>query len=148
MSRPWPCRIMVGISLVLYCMAAQAQGKTAARINYIMHCQGCHLADGSATPGKVPALKQDVGRFLQVEGGREFLIQVPGTSQSALTDAEVADVLNWILKNFSGDELPYDFTPYTTLEITQFRQPLTNVGDVRAGLVAQFETGRPTAIPE
>ncbi len=111
-----------------------------ARLNYILHCQGCHLVDGAGTAGKVPALKQEVGRFLQVEGGREFLIQVPGTSQSALSDTEVADVLNWILENFSRDELPVDFVPYTAAEITQYRQPLVNVTAVRTQLVAQILT--------
>jgi len=116
-----------------------------AHLNYIMHCQGCHLADGAGTAGKVPALKHEVGHFLQVEGGREFLIQVPGTSQSALTDAEVAAVLNWILENFSRNELPVDFIPYTTEEISQHRQPLANVKAVRTSLVAQIFALKPNA---
>ncbi len=117
---------------------AGAQKMSSARLNYILHCQGCHLADGAGTPDKVPALKQEVGRFLQVEGGRKFLIQVPGTSQSALTDAEVADVLNWILESFSPEQLGSDFIPYTTEEINRHRRPLVNVSSVRAELVAQM----------
>jgi len=117
---------------------AGAQEMSSARLNYILHCQGCHLADGAGTPAKVPALKQEVGRFLQVEGGREFLIQVPGTSQSALTDAEVADVLNWILENFSQEQLDADFVPYTKEEVARHRRPLVNVSSVRAELVAQM----------
>jgi len=113
---------------------------SSAHLNYILHCQGCHLSDGAGTPGKIPALRQEVGRFLQVEGGREFLIQVPGTAQSALSDNEVAGVLNWILDNFSPAELPADFVPYTTEEITRHRQPLANVATVRKGLVAQLST--------
>jgi mono/diheme cytochrome c family protein len=111
-----------------------------AQVNYTLHCQGCHLADGSGTPDKVPALKNEVGRFLQVEGGREFLIQVPGTSQSPMSDAEIADVLNWMLKNFSAEQLPADFVPYTSEEVSRVRpEPLANVSAVRARLVA----GRP-----
>jgi len=133
---------------LLFCSwTAQAAEMSAPHLNYILHCQGCHQEDGAGTPEKVPALKQEVGRFLQVEGGRKFLIQVPGTSQSALSDSEVAAVLNWILENFSRDELPADFIPYTTEEITQYRRPLANVSAVRTKLVAQISnTGTHTAL--
>jgi mono/diheme cytochrome c family protein len=134
-----------GLALLLLCLTAEADGvaapqiPSAPRINYMLHCQGCHLPDGSGTPEKVPALRNTVGRFLHVAGGREYLIQVPGTAQSALTDAEVAAVLNWILENFSKEELPADFAPYSTVEVTRLRrQPLADVSAVRAGLVARM----------
>ena len=128
--------LAVSISLFLWCLGAQAEGMSSARINYILHCQGCHLVDGAGTEEKVPALKNEVGRFLHVPGGREFLIQVPGTSQSALSDAEVAAVLNWILENFSGEQLPADFVPYDAEEISRYRRPpLANVSEVRANLM-------------
>jgi len=128
-----------GILLILWCLTAQAEGMSSPRINYILQCQGCHLADGAGTPGKVPALKHEVGRFLQVPGGREFLIRVPGTSQSALSDAEVAGVLNWILENFSSEQLPADFVPYSRKEISRYRQPpLANVSAVRANLIKEI----------
>jgi hypothetical protein len=131
--------VLLGISLFLWCLSAQAEGMSSPRINYILHCQGCHLVDGAGTVDKVPALKNEVGRFLHVPGGREFLIQVPGSSQSALTDAEVAAVLNWILENFSSGQLPADFIPYTTLEISRYRQPpLANVSAVRAKLMEEI----------
>jgi len=131
--------MLTGISLFLWCLSAQAEGMSLPHINYILHCQGCHLENGAGTPEKVPALKNEVGRFLHVPGGREFLIQVPGTSQSALTDTEVAAVLNWILENFSREELPVDFVPYTTEEISRYRlPPLANVSAVRAELMAEI----------
>ena len=131
--------LLLGISLFLWCLSAQAEGMSSPRINYILHCQGCHLVDGAGTAGKVPALKNEVGRFLHVPGGREFLIQVPGSSQSALTDAEVAAVLNWILENFSSGQLPADFVPYTATEISRYRQPpLADVSAVRANLMNQI----------
>lgn len=136
-----------GISLLLWSWNLQGGDMTSTRINYILQCQGCHLADGAGTPGKVPALKNEVGRFLQVPGGREFLIQVPGTSQSTLTDAEVAAVLNWILENFSSKELPADFIPYTTGEISRYRpHPLANASAVRARLMTEIsKTGTSAA---
>jgi len=141
-------QFICSIALLICCWTVQAEGMSSAHLNYILHCQGCHLSDGAGTPGKIPALRQEVGRFLQVEGGREFLIQVPGTAQSALSDNEVAGVLNWILDNFSPAELPADFVPYTTEEITRHRQPLANVATVRKGLVAQLSTTGTNALLE
>jgi len=117
-----------------------AAGNYTVKVNYTLHCQGCHLEDGSGTQGKVPALKNEVGKFLHTEGGREYLIQVPGTSQSPMTDAEIAEVLNWILENFSADQLPADFVPYTTQEVASVRlEPLANVSAVREGLLAALD---------
>ena len=130
-----------GLAMALCSLCSHADGLSQPQINYILHCQGCHLPDGAGTPGKVPALRGEVGRFLHVQGGREFLIQVPGTAQSALTDAEVAAVLNWILQNFSKDVLPADFEPYSEEEISRYRhQPLADVSAVRAGLMEKIAT--------
>lgn len=135
---------IIGITLLLGCLGVQAAGSYSAHTNYMLMCQGCHLADGTGTPQKVPALKDQVGRFLQVAGGREYLIQVPGTSQSPLTDQEVAAVLNWILEKFSSAELPADFQPYTTDEVAHFRyEPLANASEVRAGLLHKLKRKGP-----
>jgi len=132
---------MCGLAMALCSLHSHADGLSQPQINYILHCQGCHLPDGAGTPGKVPALRNEVGRFLHVPGGREFLIQVPGTAQSALTDAEVAAVLNWILQNFSRDVLPADFQPYSEEEISRYRhQPLADVSAVRAELMEKIAT--------
>lgn len=129
-----------GMVLLFYYLSVQAADSYSARTNYILMCQGCHLADGAGTAEKVPALKNEMGRFLHVEGGREYLIQVPGTSQSPLTDKEVAAVLNWILDNFSNAELPADFTPYTTAEVARYRyEPLANASEVRAELIRKLQ---------
>jgi len=128
-----------GLALVLWHLPGHAEGLSRPQINYMLHCQGCHLADGAGTPGKVPALKHEAGRFLSVPGGREYLIRVPGTAQSALSDLDVAKVLNWILQNFSFDELPGDFVPYSEEEVARFRRkPMADVSAVRAALMAKI----------
>jgi len=136
-------QLLIGvIALFLWSLTAPAEAMSSARINYILQCQGCHLKDGSGTPDKVPALKNEAGRFVRIAGGREYLIQVPGTAQSALTDAEVAAVLNWILENFSSAELPADFVPYTAGEVSRYRhQPLADVSAVRADLIRRLREG-------
>lgn len=124
------------VSSAVGCM--QASAATPA-FNYILHCQGCHLVDGRETPGKIPALV-GVGRFLSVEGGREFLVQVPGVSLSVIDDQELAELLNWMLYRFSPGEIPADFEPYTAEEVARHRQsPLVEVETVRTGLIAAFE---------
>lgn len=128
-----------GLALLLSCLGVQAAGSYSAHTNYMLMCQGCHLVDGTGTADKVPALRDKVGRFLNVEGGREYLVQVPGTSQSPLTDQEVAAVLNWILNEFSSAELPADFEPYTKDEVARYRyEPLANASEVRAGLLRKL----------
>jgi mono/diheme cytochrome c family protein len=109
----------------------------------MVHCQGCHLADGSATPGKIPALTGSMGRFLTVPGGREFLVRVPGTAQAPLSDREIADLLNWMLVEFSPDELPGRFERYTAEEVRRYRrEPLTDVDGARRRLIDAVEHSR------
>jgi len=119
----------------VFCVSAAADDRQA-HINYMLHCQGCHTPDGSGVAGKVPALKGFMGNFLQVEGGREFLIRVPGAAQSVLSDAELAELTNWMLSNFSAAEAPANFQPYGEKEVAGLREhALINVAGVRAELL-------------
>src|ERR1700689_1107920 len=65
--------------------------------NWTLNCQGCHCLDGSGTDGTAPSLAGPVAKFLWVPGGREYLIRVPGVAPSPLSDADLAEVMNWIL---------------------------------------------------
>jgi len=106
----------------------------------MLECQGCHLADGSGSPNGVPALADFVARFLTVDGGREFLVQVPGSAQSSLGDAELAAVLNWMLREFGPREIAERAPPYTASEVALLRaSPLTDVDGARRALVANIE---------
>lgn len=105
------------------CMASAAPSSADAPMRevYILHCSGCHGAQGRGVPEVgIPNLN-DAGRFVRTELGREYLIQVPGLSQSRLDDATAARLLNWILHQFSANRLPADFTPYTAEEVTRHR---------------------------
>ena len=105
--------------VALMCTSATAVG--AARTDYVLNCQGCHAADGTGMPPDVPSLKGNVGYYLQVEGGRDYLVQVPGAANSLLSDAALADVINWMLRDFAGESLPDDFVPFTANEVTKAR---------------------------
>ena len=62
----------------LACLVAPASRAQDPRVDYMLQCQGCHLADGAGSPGAVPDLRGSLGRFLAVPGGREYLVRVPG----------------------------------------------------------------------
>ena len=114
----------------------------------MLQCQGCHLADGRGAPGSVPALKDEVGKFLLVPRGREYLLRVPGSALSPLSDARLAEVLNWIIRAFGPESIAVDFTPFSADEVARFRKtPLTEVEPMRRDLLGQIgrlETpGRP-----
>ena len=121
-------------------VAAAADGINAGRaqFNYQMSCQGCHAPDGSGA-GAVPRMRDQVGMFLNTRAGREYLVQVPGSAVSALGDAELAEVLNWIVAEFAGDSLTIAFEPYTGEEVGLLRQqPLNEVVHYRAQLIAEI----------
>ena len=111
-------------------------------ILYMLQCRGCHRPDGGGTPGVVPPLAGLVGRFLTVPGGREYLVRVPGSAQAPLSDAELAEVLNWIILRFGPAEVAQSFERYTPEEVAGVRQPpLVDVDAVRRDLLERIEAG-------
>jgi cytochrome c553 len=90
--------------------------------NWTLNCQGCHRPDGTGSAGTTPSLAGTVGAFLGASGGREYLVRVPGVATSALSDADLAEVLNWMLWRFDGGNVPYGFTPFTAAEIAPLRR--------------------------
>jgi hypothetical protein len=84
-------------------------------------------------------MKDQVGHFLQLPEGRAFLVQVPGTAQSSLNDADTAAMLNWMVRAISGPQVPVDFVPYTTEEVTRLRAvPLPDAPRTRRLLVEKL----------
>ncbi|MDS0845754.1 cytochrome c [Burkholderia cenocepacia] len=123
--------------------SAQADGAAdaaLARQHWVLNCMGCHTATGGGIPGKVPPLANSLGYFTHLPAGREYVMRVPGASNSALSDRELADVLNWVLTTMNRDALPRDFKPYTAAEVAAHRRPaLSDVATVRAGLVRALQ---------
>jgi mono/diheme cytochrome c family protein len=101
-------------------LAAAAAG-AEPRTDFMLHCMGCHLADGSGTPPGIPALRDRVGYYLQIPGGREYLTQVPGVANAPLDDARLAGVLNWIVREFGHKSTPAEWTPFTAAEVSRNR---------------------------
>lgn len=127
-------RFCSGLILCLLATAGFAQDRT--HFNYILYCQGCHTADGVGAENAVPRLKDQVGYFLQVEGGREYLVQVPGSATSALNDKDLTAVLNWMVQEFAGESLSSNARPYTEKEVAMLRKtPLKELVKHREALV-------------
>lgn len=107
-------------------LAAAAQA-TAAEDGAAVYkrCAACHLADGAGVPGAFPPLKADVRALAANAAGRRYLalVVIRGVSgpitvegkpyrgtmpaQSALNDAQVAAVLNHVVRGASAKA----FTP-------------------------------------
>ncbi len=125
-----------GIAVALACALAPPALAWSPATNYRLHCEGCHLADGSATPGKVPALAGSVARFSHSAEGREYLVRVPGVANATLDDADLAALLDWTLRRFDLAHLAPGFAPYTAEEVARWRrQPLVDVTAARRRLL-------------
>jgi len=122
--------------LVLLPMPGLADAGYTGRTNYVLHCQGCHGADGvGGTPRDVPPLAGSVGWFLRVPGGRAYLAQVPGAANAPIDDAALARVLNYVVETWSADEAGPDFQPYDAAEVASVRNRQPDVVALRAELV-------------
>ena len=114
-------------------------GAYEPRVNFQLQCMGCHHPDGNGETGRVPSVRGTLVPFSMTPEGRDFVMRVPGVSQSPLSDAEVAALLNWMARNLS-DVPPSDtFVDYTAAEVGRVRhQPLIGVAAARARLLEQI----------
>ena len=106
-------------------------------VNYMLQCMGCHTPDGRGEPGRVPSVRNTLVPLASTPAGRKFLIQVPGAAQSHLSDADLAEVLNWMVTHLSAQPAPSDLKKFTAAEVAASRHtPLTAVTEVRKRLLA------------
>jgi mono/diheme cytochrome c family protein len=107
--------------------------------DFSRQCQGCHGADGMGVRDAVPRLRDFVGLFTHLPGGRDYLMRVPGAVFAPIDDTRLTAVLNWTLSTFSPDELAPDFEPFTVAEVARTRDhPLAKVRATRERLVAEL----------
>lgn len=119
-------------ALVLAAAAARADPAT----DWMLHCRGCHGAEGAGAGEAVPRLAGEVARFLAPPGGREFLVRVPGVAQSELDDARLAALLTWMVRRFGPADLATASAPFTADEVGRLRRrPLIDVAGARRALL-------------
>ena len=129
-------RRLAALSILYVCFPVASAYEP--RINYMLQCMGCHTPDGSGEPGRVPSVRDTLVPFAASPEGRRFLVQVPGASQSRLSDAELAELLNWMIQNLSR-RAPIHFTAFTAAEVGRYRgTPLVAVQAARATLIQRL----------
>jgi len=113
--------------------------------NWTLNCQGCHRQDGTGSAGTAPSLAGTVSKFLTVPGGREYLGRVPGVATSALPNADLAELMNWMFWRFDKEHMPADFQPVTAEEIGRLRTaPLRlEASQMRNELLKKYESASP-----
>jgi mono/diheme cytochrome c family protein len=117
--------------------ALSAAAESASNL-YLLNCWGCHGSHGEGIKGTAPSLI-GLGDFLKADGGRAYIIEVPGVSFSALNDVQIAVVMNWVLATMSKDRLPNDFSPYTADEVHGYRKTrLPELSKTRRALLDQL----------
>jgi cytochrome c553 len=119
-------------------MGAAAAGAGPAQ-DYTLYCMGCHGPQAQGVPGKVPALAGVLGRFMRTSGGRNYVLRVPGAANSALSDAQLAAVLNWLSVQYASAGNARQPVPFTEQEVSAARRmPLADVLATRRAVVAEL----------
>jgi len=130
------------LSLTVQTVSAKEINDARAKFNYQMFCQGCHTPDG--TGGKdTPKIKNHIGNFLGTQEGREYLVRVPGSANSTLDNAQLAEVLNWIIVELGGESVPKNMQYYREEEVAELRKnPLFEVTEYRKQLVTALSVNQ------
>ena len=112
---------------------ALAPGAFAAAVaaspaqDYTLYCMGCHGAQAQGVPGKIPPLAGSVSLYMRSAEGRDYVLRVPGAANSALPDAQLAAVLNWLAESYGAPGPPRP-APFTVDEVARVRHtPLVDV---------------------
>jgi len=115
--------------------SAAAHGGNPAQ-DYVLNCMGCHGTGAQGIPGKVPPLANALRRFMRTPEGRNYVLRVPGAANSALSDEQLAAVLNWLAATYDTGAVPSQLAPFTRSEVATLRhQPLIAVLATRKAVV-------------
>src|SRR5215831_10634683 len=120
---------LLRLAVTLAAGALSAGVRASPAQDYMLYCMGCHGAQAQGVPGRVPPLAGTLALFMRTAEGRDYVLRVPGAANSALPDAQLAGVLNWLAASYgaSGTTPP---APFTVDEVTKVRR--TPLADVQA----------------
>lgn len=124
--------------IAILAVATAAPSAADPHADYLLYCRGCHLHTGDAVPAaNVPSL-QALAPLLASQEGRDYIVRVPGVSQTPMSDAQLAAVLNWVVANFNADAIAGDFRAYTAEEVSKARDKvLTDPLRARASILGE-----------
>jgi len=130
---------VVAIGLFLPLSAQPGTATRSASVNYVLHCSGCHAMDGTGNGHvDIPDFRNSVGAFAHDEDGRTYLVHVPGVVNSGLSNAEIAAVMNYVLKRWS-DVYETGVPAYTTEEVAErLAVPVTDIVGLRRQIVGRL----------
>lgn len=125
--------------------AAQTLAETdIGQFDYMIHCQGCHQADGSGTPGATPDLRTYGAALLRTIEGRQYFVRVPGSRNAPISDLQLARVLNHIIDDILADPSGQaeSLQHFDEAEVASYRPvAIDNVDLLRETLLQQVATG-------
>src|SRR5271166_4853433 len=122
-------------------VATPALASSAGQKLFASNCAVCHQVDGRGIAAFYPPLAESIGAYVALPQGRAYLVHVVsfgmmgpvavhGQSYDGLmqpwpqlSDADLAEVLNYVLASFNGDLLPRGFVPVSAAEAP--RQQIT-----------------------
>jgi len=123
------------LTMGLLLLALPARADSYEEHDYILNCSGCHRMDGrgSRTVPSLLAMTELLGK----PGVRAYWAQVPGVAQAPLTDARLAALLNWLVKQFTGQSPnpPYTDNEVKRLRSTPARDPVARRSKIRDAIL-------------
>ena len=127
---------------------APAPTQPAVRSAYLLGCGGCHGIDGRSYAPRVPDVAGQAGYFLCTADGRNYLARLPNVDYAHLSDALLAQVMNYVTFTLGAGSAPPSARPFTAGEIGAARaHPLAeaSMAAFRAGVVESVLRACPAA---
>jgi mono/diheme cytochrome c family protein len=129
---------------VLLAASAWRSALASPQQDYVLYCMGCHGPTAQGVPGKVPPLANALSRFMRTPAGRDYVLRVPGAANSALSDVQLAAVLNWLAVTYDQRTTADRPAPFTSDEVSRVRHtPLPSVLAARSAVVRELAATGP-----
>jgi mono/diheme cytochrome c family protein len=131
--------LLAGLGLAVAGLDPAAAGESVEYL-YRLHCFGCHGSEGAGSKiGRIPPFVGLVGHFAASREGRLYLTRVPGVANAALSDADTANLLNYVLRTWGGRDVPAGAQDFTAGEVNALRNiHLDDVAALRRKLAARL----------
>jgi cytochrome c553 len=142
-------RAAAALAATLGSMIASGAHAASPAQDYVLNCMGCHGTEAQGIPGKVPPLANALRHFMRTPEGRDYVLRVPGAANSALSDEQLAAVLNWLAVTYDSSAASNQPAPFTSNEVaTRRHQPLLSVLATRSAVVHNLSTTGPSPPPQ
>ncbi len=124
--------LLVLAAVVLPSARADERLLTHAESSYLESCGGCHGIQGISADGIIPPLKDRAGYFLCTEKGRGYIVRLPNVAFAKWSDAELAEMMNFVAFGLGGASAPAAAKRYTPEEVKDLRAHPLNAPGLRA----------------